>query len=418
MNRDLAELARATAGGLHGANAVFGTVSSDTRQIEPRCALRRAARRALRCPRLRARGREARRGGRGGRATRDDALPQVVVPDIARGALDVRARLAPAVRDSGRRPDRQQRQDDGQGDDRLDPAQAGPVLVTQGNLNNHIGVPLTLCRLEATHRHAVIEMGANHPGEIAHLAGIAEPTIGLVNNAGPAHLEGFGGLDGVARGKGELFEALGHGHTAVDQRRRSLRGLWRGLAGKAGRVLTFGLRAPADFRGVERELAGRRRRFRDVVLADDAGRVRADRDSPGRRAQRAERARCRGRGVCRRRRVSTRSCAGSPRCVRCPDGSSSRQALHGARLIDDSYNANPGSLRAGIVSLASLPGEHWLVLGEMAELGPGASQAARRDRRVRPRRRGVQRLLAVGAEARQRSNPSARVRPGSRIPTS
>ena len=83
----------------------------------------------------------------------------------------------------------------------------GPTLVTRGNLNNHIGVPLTLLELTAAHRYAVIEMGANHQGEIAHLASIAEPTIGIVTNAGAAHLEGFGSLDGVASGKGEMFRA-------------------------------------------------------------------------------------------------------------------------------------------------------------------------------------------------------------------
>src|SRR5690606_25456822 len=86
--------------------------------------------------------------------------------------------------------------------------EAGPTLVTQGNLNNHIGVPLTPLQLTAWHRYAVIEMGASGPGEIAHLAALANPTLGIVTNAGAAHLEGFGSLAGVAEGKGELFLAL------------------------------------------------------------------------------------------------------------------------------------------------------------------------------------------------------------------
>ena len=101
--------------------------------------------------------------------------------------------------------------------------------MTRGNLNNHIGVPLTLCRLEAAHRYAVIEMGANHLHEIAQLAAIARPDVGLVINAGPAHLEGFGGLEGVARGKGEMFAgARRRGH-----RRHQCRRPLRGAAGAA-----------------------------------------------------------------------------------------------------------------------------------------------------------------------------------------
>ena len=123
----------------------------------------------------------------------------------------------------------------------------GPTLVTRGNLNNHIGVPLMLLEMNAAHRYAVIEMGANHLGEIAHLASIAEPTIGIVTNAGAAHLEGFGSLDGVASGKGEMFHALPVDGVAVinaDDKyaphvaRQPQRGRSR---------LTFGFEQPADF---------------------------------------------------------------------------------------------------------------------------------------------------------------------------
>ena len=107
-------------------------------------------------------------------------------------------------------------------------------------------MPLTLSRLEAAHRYAVIEMGANHRGEIAHLAAIAEPDVGLVINAGPAHLEGFGGIEGVARGKGEMFAALGPDGAAVINADDRFAAFWHGLARAAGRVVTFGLRERAD----------------------------------------------------------------------------------------------------------------------------------------------------------------------------
>ena len=122
----------------------------------------------------------------------------------------------------------------------------GPCLITKGNLNNHIGVPLTLLDLRQEHRHAVIEMGANHGGEIAHLASIAEPDIGLVTNAGAAHLEGFDSLDGVAAGKGELFAGLPSDGVAVINADDRYASSWRSAA--AGRrLLTFGVEQPADF---------------------------------------------------------------------------------------------------------------------------------------------------------------------------
>ena len=103
-------------------------------------------------------------------------------------------------------------------------AGAGPTLATRGNLNNHIGVPLTLLRLEPAHRHAVIEMGANHPGEIAALAALAKPAIALVTNAGDEHLEGFGDLAGVARAEGEMFARARRRRHGRHQRRRPVRG--------------------------------------------------------------------------------------------------------------------------------------------------------------------------------------------------
>src|SRR6516164_9127700 len=124
-------------------------------------------------------------------------------------------------------------------------AAAGSCLATRGNLNNHIGVPLTLLRLTGEHRFAVIEMGANHPGEVAALVAVARPSIGLITNAGAEHLEGFGSLEGVARAEGEMVEGLTRDGTAVINADDEFADLWRGLT--PARVLTFGLSKPADF---------------------------------------------------------------------------------------------------------------------------------------------------------------------------
>ena len=115
----------------------------------------------------------------------------------------------------------------------------GPTLATEGNRNNLLGVPETLCRLGAEHRYAVIELGANAPGEIAQLTAWAHPDVGVVTNAGPAHLAGFGSVAGVARVKGELFEGLARDSVAVINADDDFCGLWRELAG-ARRCLTFG----------------------------------------------------------------------------------------------------------------------------------------------------------------------------------
>ncbi len=122
------------------------------------------------------------------------------------------------------------------------------VLATTGNLNNDIGLPLMLLRLHGSHRAAVIEMGMNHPGEIAYLTRLAQPTVALVNNAQRAHLAGLGGVAEVARAKGEIFDGLRSGGMAVINADDPFAGLWREMnAGR--RMLTFGLGQPADVRG-------------------------------------------------------------------------------------------------------------------------------------------------------------------------
>src|SRR5215475_1974348 len=124
-------------------------------------------------------------------------------------------------------------------------SEAGATLATRGNLNNHIGVPLTLLRLTSEHRFAVVEMGANRPGEVAALAGLARPSVGLITNAGAEHLEGFGSLEGVARAEGEMVAGLAASATAVINADDEFADLWRGST--PAQVVTFGVEKPADF---------------------------------------------------------------------------------------------------------------------------------------------------------------------------
>jgi UDP-N-acetylmuramoyl-tripeptide--D-alanyl-D-alanine ligase len=224
MARDLQTVAQTAGGALRGENAVFRRVLTDSRQIEPEALFVALAGERFDGHDFIAEA--AAKGVAGALVSRpvDVALPQVVVPDTL-AALGKFARAwrrefeGIVIGITGSNGKTTVKEMTG-----AIMSQLGACLVTQGNLNNHIGVPLTLCRLEPVQRCAVIEMGANHEGEIAHLAGLAEPDVGVVINAGPAHLEGFGGIDGVARGKGEMFAGARPARHRRDQRRRSFRG--------------------------------------------------------------------------------------------------------------------------------------------------------------------------------------------------
>ena len=174
-------------------------------------------------------------------------------------------------------------------------SRAGATAATRGNLNNEIGVPLCLFALDDTHRYAVMEMGANHPGEIARLCRIAEPTVAVVTCCAPAHLEGFGSVEGVARAKGEIFAGLGPDGVAVINQDDDFAPLWHSLAGERRRI-GFGLRPGAE---VTARLAPIMRRWalRQPIPAGDAEGGGDRTPAVTRDAQRAERLCCRG--LCR-----------------------------------------------------------------------------------------------------------------------
>ena len=267
----------------------------------------------------------------------------------------------------------------------------GEVLATRGNFNNHIGMPLTLLELDESHQAAVIEMGANHGGEIALLAALARPTVGLVTNAGRAHLEGFGSLDDVARAKGEMFTALADDGVAVINADDPYAGLWLELAG-ARRVLRFGLEAQADV-GVRGEVVDDDNGRQRFVLVTPQGEAEVSLPLPGRHNIRnalAAAAAALAAGM-----SPHEIGAGLARTGGAPGRLQMRQAHGGASLLDDTYNANPDSLGVALDVLAARGGCRVLVLGDMAELGPGA-EALHAEMGRQARASGIEHLYTLG----------------------
>ncbi len=270
-------------------------------------------------------------------------------------------------------------------------ARRGATLATRGNLNNKLGVPLTLLRLDRGHRFAVVEMGASAPGEIAELAALAEPQIGVVTNAGPAHLEGFGDLDGVARSKGELFAGLPADGIAVVNADDPRAGIWRDLVGER-RCLKFGRGADADVRALgetgrghfELQVPGGRHPVRlplpgghNVMNALAAAAVAVALEVP-----------------------LGDIVAGLEACTGVAGRLQWRTGREDCRVLDDTYNANPASLQAALDVLAAEHGERWLVLGDMGELGAGAAEMHARAGEA-ARAAGVHRVFTLGSLAEE-----------------
>jgi UDP-N-acetylmuramoyl-tripeptide--D-alanyl-D-alanine ligase len=268
----------------------------------------------------------------------------------------------------------------------------GSCLATRGNLNNHIGVPLTLLRLDAAHRSAVIEIGTNHPGEIASLMNITRPNVAFITNAGAEHLEGFGDLDGVAREEGQMVAGLWPTGVAIINADDPYAAMWRGMT--RARVWTFGIDQPADFRAhdISQE------------LADDGFRARYTLVAPQGRCE----VRLNTGGHHNVRNSLAAAAAAIAAGASLDDVSAGLAAMHpvggrlqptrttqGARLIDDSYNANPSSMKAGIDVLTQLSGEGWLVMGDMGELGD-AARGSHVEIGNYARGHGVRRLFATG----------------------
>lgn len=238
--------------------------------------------------------------------------------------------------------------------------QLGPVLATKGNLNNEIGVPLTLLEMRQDHLYAVIEMGANHAGEITRLVEIAEPDVAIVNNVGTAHLEGFGSVEGIACAKSEIFSTLSKNGYAVINADDAFADVMRQAAVDC-RTIEFGLTSEADVQGVPG--AGLNIRSLGKVLSP---RFQLPGDHNGMNALAA---------------VAAVQCLdvqpvtivrGLENVRAVPGRLEKKSGAQGALVIDDSYNANPDSTQSAVNVLAKYSGTRYLVLGDMAELGPDA----------------------------------------------
>jgi UDP-N-acetylmuramoyl-tripeptide--D-alanyl-D-alanine ligase len=390
--RSLQQFARDCGGTLHGADAAYTGVSSDTRSIA-----RGELFVALRGPNFNANEFVARAAEAGAAGAVVDTLgatplPQILVGDtqvaLVNAARAWRARFAnPVVGVAG-----------SNGKTTCKEmiaailATAGNTLATRGNLNNHIGVPLTLLRLDAAQRYAVIEMGANRAGDVAGLCAIAAPGVGIVTNAGAEHLEGFGSLEGVARAEGELFAGLKPSGVAIVNADDEYAALWRGMT--AARVVTFGLAATADFRAEDITTtvgsAGFVTRF---ALIAPQGRAQIALSLAG--MHNVTNALGAAAAATAAGATLAQVAAGLAAMRPVPGRLNFRTAACGAWIVDDSYNANPSSMRAGIDVLAGLDGRRWLVVGDMAELGDHAV-AAHAELGAYARARGVERLFATG----------------------
>lgn len=319
------------------------------------------------------------------------ALPQVVVPDtvVALG------RLAQAWRASFSVPVIAVAGSNGKSTVKnmlsliLKRAFSEDVVVTPGNFNNHIGVPLTLLKLRHHHRCAVVELGANAPGEIRYLASLARPTLGVIINAGWDHIAGFGGIEGAANVNGEMFSEMEAGSKIVLNGDDACFGLWATQAARHS-IIRFSLSDP------EAAVWGQ------WQPTQDGGKLAIQCSQTAFTTTLALLGRHNGANalaaasVALSLNVSPTDIMAGIAAARPVEGRLQMKPwLHNARLIDDSYNANPSSLMAALDVLTQYPEDRLLLLGDMGELG----EEARHWHQVagkRAREAGVNRLFGIG----------------------
>lgn len=281
-------------------------------------------------------------------------------------------------------------------------ATQGDTLFTQGNLNNDIGVPLTLLRLTENHRYAVIEMGANHPGEIAYTSRYAQADVSVITNVGPAHIEGFGDINGVANTKAEIIESLAADGVAVLNRDDAFYDFW--LTEKVGsrKSVSFGFAKSADVRAENISTSLDQQGFYSRFdLATDGARQSIRLNLAGEHNVKNALAAA---AVALQFGIGVPDIKHGLEQVKAVTGR--MQALVGRKgniIIDDTYNANPASLQAALKSISHCDQPIWLALGAFGELGSD-SHDIHAEMGLLIKNMPVRRLFATGELAKHTVN--------------
>jgi UDP-N-acetylmuramoyl-tripeptide--D-alanyl-D-alanine ligase len=262
------------------------------------------------------------------------------------------------------------------------------VLATQGNLNNDIGMPMTLLKLNAQHKFAVIEMGMNHLGEIDYLTRIAQPNVAVINNAGTAHIGELGSRENIAKAKGEIFAGLSSGGIAVINADDAFADYWKSLNPNR-KILTFGLNSKADVTATYEEVGG----ASEITLNTRNGSITFNLAMLGKHNVSNA--------------LAASACAVALGVANADIARGLKQfggvkgrlqrkvGLNGANLIDDTYNANPDSMKAAIDVLAAQAGKQIFVMGDMAELGVESAQM-HAEIGAYAKQKGIAQMLALG----------------------
>ncbi|WP_312269950.1 UDP-N-acetylmuramoyl-tripeptide--D-alanyl-D-alanine ligase [Pseudescherichia sp.] len=396
----LNELAQILSGELHGQSLTIDAVTTDTRQLTPGCLFV-----ALKGERFDAHdfAEQAKAGGAGALLVSrklDCDLPQLVVKDtrLAFGEIgawvrqQVPTRVVALTGSSGKTSVKEMTA--------AILGECGNTLYTAGNLNNDIGVPMTLLRLTKAHQYAVIELGANHQGEIAWTVSLTRPEAALVNNLAAAHLEGFGSLAGVAKAKGEIFTGLPLDGVAIMNADNNDwlnwqsiiggRKIWRFSPNAANSDFTannvhvtsqgthFTLQTPTGNAEVLLPLPGRHNIANALAATALAMAVGAPLDAVK---------------------------AGLAKLKAVPGRLFPIQLAENQLLLDDSYNANVGSMTAAAQVLSEMPGYRVMVVGDMAELGD-ESEACHQQVGEAAKASGLDRVLSVGVQSKGISDAS------------
>ncbi|HCO7572969.1 UDP-N-acetylmuramoyl-tripeptide--D-alanyl-D-alanine ligase [Escherichia fergusonii] len=389
----LSQLTDILNGELQGADITLDAVTTDTRKLTPGCLFV-----ALKGERFDAHdfADQAKAGGAGALLVSrplDIDLPQVIVKDtrLAFGELaawvrqQVPARVVALTGSSGKTSVKEMTA--------AILSQCGNTLYTAGNLNNDIGVPMTLLRLTPEYDYAVIELGANHQGEIAWTVSLTRPEAALVNNLAAAHLEGFGSLAGVAKAKGEIFSGLPENGIAIMNADNNDWLNWQSVIGPR-KVWRFSPNANnSDFTATNIHVTSHGTEF---TLQTPTGSVDVLLPLPGRH------------NIANALAAAALSMSVGATLDAIKAGLANLKAVPGRLfpiqlaenqlLLDDSYNANVGSMTAAVQVLAEMPGYRVLVVGDMAELG-AESEACHVQVGEAAKAAGIDRVLSVGKQS-------------------